>query len=558
MVIQPLLDEVSRLRKENKALRAARDEAVAEAQHLRTVYEGLCHEYSKLRRKMLGPTKERVPSTEAQGSLLDLLGALGRVAVDEASARAALSKRDCVKPDRTRKEAAPHGRRNLAAFELPVERVVLEPPERLVRGGERLEKIGEEVSEIIERRPAMLVRVQVVRPKYKLPTSPLSRVRAEETSPPDTAIVVAPPLERPLARGMAGPGLLAHVLVSKYGDHVPLHRQQSIFQREGLVLSRSTLSGWVGGCARLLKHLVDAMWADARGTASVVLTDATGILVLDKEQCRRVSFYVVVVPGEHVLFGAVAKNDGPSVAQLLAGFGGRPVVSDASSVYHELQRQEARAGRPVIEVGCWSHARRVAFEALPTDRPRALRLIGFIGLLYETHRTVTDPRTGQTDGRKRKRLAAPIIQELYRYVDAERPRLVAGTPIAEAFGYLVNQKQPLLRFLDDGRLRLDNNPSELQLRAEVVGRKNWLFCGSDAGVEWNTTVVSLIASCRLLGIEPWAYLRDVLMLLPGWRKSRVLELAPRYWRATRSRPATKRRLAQLQFLDGPPPAALAA
>ena len=357
---------------------------------------------------------------------------------------------------------------------------------------------------------------------------------------------------------MAGPGLLAHVLVSKYADHIPLHRQESIFAREGLGLARSTLCDWVGGSAELLKRIVEAMWEDARKNALWVATDGTGILVLAKDQCRRVSFYVVVAARDHVLFGSVNKNDGDSVAMLLAGFGDRPVISDASAVYHEFQRQELRATREVIEVGCWSHARRGCFDALPVDRERALIAIGFIGLLYDVQRATTDKATGVTDGAKRKELATPLVEELYRYVEAEHPRLVEGTPLAKAFGYLINQKKALTRFLDDGRLRLDNNVSELQLRAEVVGRKNWLFCGSDKGVEWNTTVVSLIASCRLHDIEPWAYLRDTLTLLPDWPRDRVLELAPKYWAATRARPETQRRLDDLQLLGRPQPIAKAA
>ena len=157
-------------------------------------------------------------------------------------------------------------------------------------------------------------------------------------------------------------------------------------------------------------------------------------------------------------------------------------------------------------------------------------------MLYDVHRETTNAATRLTDGAKRKELSAPIIEELYRYVEAERPRVAKGTPIADAFGYLINQREPLSRFLDDGRLRLDNNPSELALRSEVVGRKNWLFCGGDSGVAWNTTVVSLIASCRLHDIEPWAYLRDVLTLLPGWPSHRVVELAPKYWKESKSSP----------------------
>jgi len=555
-------EEIRRLKKELAVVRAERDAAVAEAAELRKLYENLCHEYSKLRRKVVGPSREHVPSSEAQHSLFEVLRKLGLVEKEtEAEAEKSQDELDALRRGleegsrRTQKKrmARPHGRRDLTGVDLPVERIVLEPPERLMKGGERLEKIGEEVAEVIERRPATLVRVQVVRPKYKKPGSPLLRVvRDDDEAPPDTAIVVASPLERPLPRGMAGPGLLAYVLVSKYADHIPLNRMATMFLREGVGLSRSTLCDWVRGCATLLKCIVEAMWADARETAPLVLTDATGVLVRQKERCRRVALYVLVVPGEHVLFGAVARNDGESVAALLAGFGGRPVIMDASAVYHELLRREQRAGRPILEVGCWSHARRGLFDALPTDRERALTAIGFISLLYQAHRESTDAQ-GRTDGARRKRLAAPVLKKLYAYVESERPRLVKGTPIDEAFGYLVNQKKPLHRFLDDGRLRLDNNPSELELRAEVVGQNNWLFCGSDGGVEWNTTLVSLIASCRLHGIEPWAYLRDVLSLLPGWKKDRVLELAPKYWKATRARKATQRRLEELKLLGRPAP-----
>lgn len=170
-------------------------------------------------------------------------------------------------------------------------------------------------------------------------------------------------------------------------------------------------------------------------------------------------------------------------------------------------------------------------------------------------RETTNAATGVTDVAKRKELAAPIIKELYRYIENEHPRVEKGTPISKAFGYLVNQKEPLTRFLDDGRLRLDNNLSELELRSEVVGRGNWLFCGSDRGVEWNTTIVSLIASCRLHDIEPWAYLRDVLSLLPGWSQERVLELSPKYWKATLAMPDTQARLAELRLFGRSSPAA---
>jgi hypothetical protein len=176
------------------------------------------------------------------------------------------------------------------------------------------------------------------------------------------------------------------------------------------------------------------------------------------------------------------------------------VLANASSVYHELYRREAA----ITEVGCWAHARRRAFDALSSDEPRALVLIGFIGLPYDAHLLATDPKTGVTDGPRRKADAAPVIDRLYAWIADERPRVDDDAPIAKAMNYVTNHREHLTRFLDDGILRLDNNLAELELRPEKLGANNWLYCGSDDGAHWNAVVVSLVASCQLHGIEPWA------------------------------------------------------
>ncbi len=150
-----------------------------------------------------------------------------------------------------------------------------------------------------------------------------------------------------------------------------------------------------------------------------------------------------------------------------------------------------------------------------------------------------DAKRGAADVDKRRRLARPILLALLRWVRRELRVVDEGSPIAKALGYVRNQRAALLRFLNDGRLRLDNNPAELELRRLVVGRKNWLFCGSDSGATWAATAVSLIASCEMHGVEPWAYLRDVLTLLPAWDQTRVIELAPHRWGATAARPETQ-------------------
>ena len=241
------------------------------------------------------------------------------------------------------------------------------------------------------------------------------------------------------------------------------------------------------------------------------------------EQCRRGHFWVVVAARDHVLFRYTPKHNGSVPVELLSGFRGY-VIADASSVYHELYRTEPG----ITEVACWAHARRRWFDALSVDRERALVAIGFIGLLYDAHKAATNSTTGVTDTEKRRMAAEPVLQQLCRWIEIERPRVVDESPIAKAMNYLVNQRVPLSRFLEDGRLRLDNNCSEVELRRQVVGRANWTFCGSDDGAEWNATATTVIASCQLHDIEPWAYLRDVLTLLPAWPNRDVLQLAPKF------------------------------
>lgn len=569
--------DVDSLQARYSALLAERNALVADRDRLQKLYDKLTFEHELLQRQVIGPKAERVHNAEAQLSLLSLivLEALGRLkAGDEsgatdaeralADARALLASANDDAEEKTKpKNKAPHGRRKVELEDLLVRRVVLEPPERTAAGGELLERVGEEITELIDRVPGSLIRLQVVRPKYTMPDPPPSESNSSsEGSPTESTtplgaplgpaplpqkgrdvIVIAPMPERAIPRCMVEPGVLAHVLVSKFADHIPLHRQEVIFKRDGLRLARSTLGDWVQASTNLLAHVVDAMWDDAKTNAPYWLTDATGVLVLAKDVCKRAHFYVVVVPRRHVLYRFTWKNDGDTVAAILNGFKGL-AHADASSVYHELYLRDG----DIVEVGCWAHARRKFFDALSRDRERALVGIGFISHLYDAHRATVDS-TGVADTERRALLARPILAKLLAWIDQELSLVEEGSPIHQAIGYVDRQREPLSRFLDDGRIRMDNNPAELALRREVVGRKNWLFCGSDDGARWNTIAVSLIASCQMHDIEPWAYLRDVLTLLPLWAKSRVLELAPANWIATTSRPETQKMLADLRLLD---------
>ena len=539
---------IAALEAELASLREAKDKAEHEREQYRKLYMLVLYELERLKRQLFGKKAETVDPAQVQlvfGPVFDALaraeqGDQGaqddvraeleklKAAAEQAKADAAEAKK--AKPDKERKG---HGRRNFDKEKAPVVEIVLEPPERTLPGGELLEKIEDEVSEHFEYRPASIVRVRVVRPKYRRPTP------AQGQSP----IAIAELPERPIPRSVAGPGLIAHVITQKYADHLPLHRQQAIFKRQGVHLPRSTLANLVQGGTALLGTITEAMWQDARDNAHWLAIDATGVLVLAAEQCRRGHFWVVVAENGHVLFQYTKKHDGTVPVELLAGFRGY-VIADASSVYHELYRTEPG----ITEVCCWAHARRRFFDALTVDRERAMIGIGFIGLLYDAHHASTNADTGITDTQRRRMLAEPVLAKLYNWIAAERPKLVDESPLAKAMNYLVNQREPLARFLEDGRLRLDNNISEIELRRQVVGRHNWTFCGSDDGAEWNAIATTLIASCQRHGIEPWAYLRDVLTLLPAWPMRDVLQLAPKFWHETLQQQETQQRLAALRLL----------
>ena len=503
---------------------------VTERDQLRKAYAKALFELEKLRRGLIGPKTEKFRVAEEQlsflASMLETFPPLGSE-TSEGEAKDALEPEPAPEP---RKKPTAHGRRkpeDLGALEVRVLR--LEPP-MTTEERDLLEEIDVDVTSTIEYQTGRYVRLEVHRPKYRLKGQTGAAI--EQASLPD----------RGIKRCLAAPSLCAHVLVQKYADHLPLHRQESIFRRAGVELARSTLSDWVQGSYALLRHVVQAMWEDAK-TCPWVGIDATGILVQEKEQCRRKSFFVLVAARDHVLYHAAEREDRFEPVTLLGDYKGY-VLADASAIYHELYRRN----EDITEVGCWSHARRKFFEALPSDREGATRGLVLIRRLYEVNRLTRKGNEDEWDQQRRAELAKPVLAQLYDWVDAVSREPDEKGPLRLALNYLRNHREPLERFLSDGRLRLDNNLSELALRRQVIGRKNWLFCGSDKATHWNTTIVSLIASCELHDVEPWAYLRDILTLLPNWPKQRALELSPKLWTATKQRPAVAAQLAELDFL----------
>lgn len=496
---------------------------------------------------------------------------------------------------RNKRKSTPHGRRVLAEH-LPVETLVLTPsplPDDAL-------PIGAEVSWRLGYRRASYYRLRVVRPLFvvskeaahqstevtatmlegapplapsgqsvesaKAATTPAERA----TTPADAfehestdhdvprdllskTIVCAPAPDEVIARGLPTADLLAHVLVGKFADKLPFHRQEGITAREGVTITRGTMCGWAAGAHALARHVVEAMVADARQQAHVIATDATGVLVQANEKCKKGHFWVYVADRDHVVFQYSKAHNSDVPKTFFKGFHGT-VLSDASNVYDVLFGLPDSPG----EANCWSHARRYFYKAIDSEnRDEALIGVGFCNELFGLERQWKKLPPGKRLEMRRQR-ASPVIAMLERWKDEqlESPRVAEGSRLRKALNYLTNQWSALCTFLSDGRVPIHNNESERHLRSLVVGRANWLFVGSDDTAEWTCTFVSLMASCQLHGIDPEGYLRDLFRVVPVWPKSRMLELAPSFWRATRALLDDKQLALPLGPLTVPPARAL--
>jgi len=505
-----------------KLIAEERDEFRHERDEFKKLYKLLLEENERLKRGLLGQKAERLRGDDAQLTLQMLSMILG----EDFDAGAG----DELEAKETLQTVPAHKRRKPKRKPLPEEypRITIDIiPEEVQRGGlDNFKFIGQQVREVLERRPATCVVVRMVKKKF-MPKDP------EPGTP--TQILVAETPELPIERGLAGPGFLADTIVKRWQDHLPLNRLESIFARDGLDIARSTMCGWHEQLTELVAPLVAAMKAEAL-TMPYLCVDATGVLVQAKDKCKSAHFWVLVAPERHVLFEFSLRHDGKAVDRLLPGYTGY-LVADAHSVYDHLYKD----GK-VTEVGCWAHGRRYFFKSLASDPERARTALGMINALFRVERTIADsPRKKREAVRQKK--SGPVVDRFYTWCEAEVDRVLDHTPISKAIGYVRNQEQALRRFLSDGRLPLHNNISELNLRREAVGRKNWLFVGSDDGARANTTFVSLLASCAMHKIEPWAYLRDLLCLMPSWPQRRVLDLAPANWKQTLQDQDTQDRLA---------------
>ena len=527
-------------------------ELTCERNHLRRAYEQVKEELLLVKRRLFIAKAERVDTTQLELEFAELskqLDALaGAVPEEDDSA-------DDEAPT-TKRKRKPKGRRNLADADLPETTIEVSDDlfEQLVAEG-KAERIGTETSYKLGYERGGYRKIIMQRVKYR--TLDAQGESALETAP------LPPEL---LRRCLAAPSTLAHLATQKFCDGLPLYRLEDICARDGLRLDRGTMSRWLEDLgATFGATVVAAMDADALANAFCIATDATGFAVQPgsrdgpRRPCRKGHYFVRIADRDHILFDYRDKHTSLVVRAMFKGFE-RYIQADAASVYDALFRpsedDDSDDGKQCREVGCWSHARRKFWEAAFAKEPVAREALLRIGKLFEVDAKLRGKRRPPSMIAKlRDEHLRPLVEEFLAFAEREYERVKDRRgSLRSALGYSVRQAGALRAFLDDGRLRMDNNLSEGQLRKIVRIRDASLFAGSDDHAEAAGHILSLIASARLHELDPERYLRDLIRVLPHWPRDRFLELSPLHWRATRARLDPQELDAELGPLRIPDPA----
>jgi transposase len=526
-------------------------ELTKERDRLRDSHQQLRIELELLRRRIFIAKAERVDTRQLELDFAATLAALDKVSGGSPKEIAAIAQSE--RPSRKSKKK-PRGRRDLRELPLEEERFELvdDDFERLVAEG-KAERCGFEESCKVGWKRGGMRRVVIARAKYRVvDVHGLSYI---ETTP-------MPPECFP--RSLAAPSMLAHVATEKCCDGMPLNRVEDRLARDGVRVDRGTMSRWLDDAgATVGATVVAAAHQEAWRTAFCISTDATGIAVQPgkkpeggRQACRRGHYFVLIADRDHIFFEYTPRETSACLEEMFRGYSGY-VQADAKSVYDVLFREPDKPPPDETEVrhevGCWAHCRRKFWEATCAKSELAregLARIAYIFMYEDAWRA--DPP--EVILRLRRQHLAPQLEAFFAWAEAhyQEVREQRGL-LRSALGYAVRQKDALMRVLDDGRLALENNKSERELRRIAVGRKGWLFVGSDDHAESTGHLFSLIASARLHRLDPEGYLRDLFRVLAHWPRDRYLELAPKYWSQTRARLDPGELAAEVGPLTVPPP-----
>jgi len=374
-----------------------------------------------------------------------------------------------------------------------------------------LRPIGEESSERYEYIPAQLTVIEDICKKYACACTVKTA-----TKPP-----------QPIEKSTAGASLLAQVIVAKTADHLPLHRQEKIFERDGVDISRKTMGGWLAQCADLLKPLYGSM-KEVLFQSKVIGTDDTGVKVLDVKlpfaRTGRIWPYYGDPDHPVILYDYTATRERAGPEEFLKGYRGY-LQADAYGGYDAFFKDPARG---LIEVGCWAHARRYFHKALESDQARMGPALLLIAQLYRVEKPARSLGSGERL-RLRQLQSQPILENLHNYLLEIQGKVLPKSPEGRAVRYTLKNWRALTRYCEDGDLPIDNNATERAIRGVAVGRNNWVFFGSDEGGKTAAVLRSFVASCQRVEVDPFVWLKDILSRIADHPITRIAELLPHNW-----------------------------
>jgi transposase len=526
---EALLGERERIIAEKEAALAERDRVIAvrDAElYAKTLQiENLKAQLAKLRRARFGRSSEKLDREIEQLELT-----LGEMEEGVAESKARSARADGKAPAKVTAspgEEGKHGRKPLPGH-LPRERTVHEPaPVCATCGGTVLRKLGEDVTEVLEYIPSTFKVAQIVRPKLSC--------RDCET------IMQTPLPSLPIERGRPGPGLLAHVIVCKYADGLPLYRQSEIYARQDIDLDRSTMAGWVGCMAALLDPLAVAVGKHVCA-GEVLHADDTTVKVLAPGQGRTKTGRLWAVVRDERAFGGAAppaafyrysENRCAEHAHALLGRCRGFLHADGYAGFNDLFVNDPKTGKPrLTEVACWAHARRNIYEVYEaTSSPLAKEALERIAELFEIE-TRINGRPPAERLAVRQQDAVPLLAELKTFLEKALTEISGKSTLAKAIRYALARWTALTRYSTDGRLEMTNNAVERAIRPLAMTRKNYLFAGSDSGGARAAAMYTLIETAKLNGLDPERYLRDVIARIADHPINRIAELLPWNWRPT--------------------------
>jgi transposase len=503
---------------EKSDLEANNSDLTAENAFLKEVKARLEYLVHELRRARFGPRSEKLDPDQQQLAFEDIEIAIAEV--QESVGRRAGT------PDETADEGnVPHPQRRSRALpkELPRLEQVIEPPSIACPCGcGSMVKIGEDRSERLDVTPAQFRVIVTIRPRYACPKG-----RA--------GVAQAPAPARLIEAGLPTEAMIAQVIVSKYSEHLPLYRQAQVFARHGVAIQRATLADWVGRAAFHLAPIVERM-AELLKRSGKLFMDETTAPVLDPGRGKTKTGYLWALARDDRPFGG---TDPPGVVfryapgragmhaqEMLAGFDGVLQV-DGFTGYNRLQKADRQGGSPLRLAYCWSHGRREVIKAIPeAGSPIGDEILQRIAGLYAIEKQIRGTSPDQRRAVRQQR-AKPLVADLEAFIRVQRQRLSPKSNMGLALAYLANHWEGLCVYLDDGRVEMDSNPVENLIRPLTLNRKNSLFAGHAEGAQNWARLASLVATCKLNGVEPFAYMKATLeALVAGHRNANIDQLLP--------------------------------